>query len=637
MADPNTQIILSAVDRTRQAFDSVNSNFGKMNEIISKVKTTLSVLIAGDAIGHFASSAIEASGEILKFSTILGTSTEGLTALQYAISKTANITKEELNDSLADMRERISEATTGTGDAADALKRLGLDAKALNKLPLEEQFFAIADAMKAVKNQGDQIFTIRQLISDSATPLLDSLNQGSDSLRNFTKEAHEMGVVIDEDSTKKIRDFKKEMDTLKSVADNLGITLVSGVIPYITKFLELIESGVKHIKSFSVAIGLVDENLQALTKKELVDRIDEINKKIAEAQKFVARGGIVGASSGLGIEKLKKDLQELQKELDSRPLEIQITKGQAGIKRVDPLDGYKINPMEIAEETKQLQAAADKIFEYSKSAADRYQEQLKAIHEALISGYLTGGEETAQKAIDKATKEFMESQKKQADEFQKLWGSTIDRFASGMGDAVANVISKQMTAKEALRSVLADITKSVISSLVEIFVKQQIIAKASEALGLTSIATTAAEAGVASAAWAAPAALASLATLGTNSVPASVALGSTVAFSKALSMTGALGISDGGLDFVKNHGTYILEKGEGVIKRQDNEKIPALLNKLNSGVGGQNVNFNVTIQALDTQNAVDVFNSAISNSESTIVSLIQKAYERRGATGGPLR
>ena len=66
---------------------------------------------------------------------------------------------------------------------------------------------------------------------------------------------------------------------------------------------------------------------------------------------------------------------------------------------------------------------------------------------------------------------------------------------------------------------------------------------------------------------------------------------------------------------------YLLEKGERVIPKKENK--PAMM-------GGS---VNITIQAIDTQNAAQV----IMQNEPQIIDMIQRAYDSRGKDGGPVR
>jgi hypothetical protein len=82
-----------------------------------------------------------------------------------------------------------------------------------------------------------------------------------------------------------------------------------------------------------------------------------------------------------------------------------------------------------------------------------------------------------------------------------------------------------------------------------------------------------------------------------------------------------------GLDFVPSTGTFLLERGERVVKKEDNKKLSEAIDRGNLGGGDLTVNFN--INALDARAATDYI---ISN-QNIIISIIQNAYTERGRAG----
>lgn len=87
----------------------------------------------------------------------IGTTTESLSALRYAASEMANVNEGTFDMSLRRMTRRISEAADGSGAAKNAIEMLGLSARDLTLLPVEEQFLQVADAIKGADSQGKRL------------------------------------------------------------------------------------------------------------------------------------------------------------------------------------------------------------------------------------------------------------------------------------------------------------------------------------------------------------------------------------------------------------------------------------------------------------------------------------------------
>lgn len=133
--------------------------------------------------------------QLAKTSDRLGIATEELQALQFAAEQTG-VESRTLEMGLQRMTRRISEAAKGSGEAKDAIKELGLDAKNLSQLPLEQQFTSIAGAMEGVSNQGDKVRLAMRLFDSEGVALINTLDAGEEGLQGFADEAERLGLSL---------------------------------------------------------------------------------------------------------------------------------------------------------------------------------------------------------------------------------------------------------------------------------------------------------------------------------------------------------------------------------------------------------------------------------------------------------
>ena len=209
--------------------------------------------------------------------------------------------------------------------------------------------------------------------------------------------------------------------------------------------------------------------------------------------------------------------------------------------------------------------------------------------------------------------------------WQQTWDSAFQTFSGGVGDAFANAIVDQESLGDALQSTMRAVAKQVISSLIQIGIQRAIQAAVGKGEMLASTAAGVASAGTLTAAYAPAALAANIASFGGAALAAAstapIAASSQIA---ALASTKLSGIAHDGLDYVPQTGTYLLEKGERVVKKEDNQALMS---------GGMGNTYNFTIQALDTQSGIDF----IMKNESAIVDMVQQRYDQRGESGGPMR
>ncbi|GAA4652395.1 hypothetical protein GCM10023116_46790 [Kistimonas scapharcae] len=186
----------------RKELDKATATTKNWSEKVSASVGTAATAIAGlgvtAATGLAALYTVTAQGidQQTKFADRIGITTEALAGLQHA-GELTGVSADRMQDSLQGMVERISEAKEGTGEAAEALERLGLSAQALNQLAPEEQFMVIADAMQQLENRSDQVRTAIQLFEGEGAALLNTLDAGSEGIAAMMREAELLGVALD--------------------------------------------------------------------------------------------------------------------------------------------------------------------------------------------------------------------------------------------------------------------------------------------------------------------------------------------------------------------------------------------------------------------------------------------------------
>ncbi len=113
-----------------------------------------------------------------KFSDRIGVTTQALTEMRYA-ANLSGLQSNALDMSLQRMTRRIAEATKGAGEAAPALKQLGLDAQQLGKMTPDQQLNAVADALIKVQNQSERIRLAFKMFDSEGVGMLKLLENGS--------------------------------------------------------------------------------------------------------------------------------------------------------------------------------------------------------------------------------------------------------------------------------------------------------------------------------------------------------------------------------------------------------------------------------------------------------------------------
>jgi hypothetical protein len=141
--------------------------------------------------------AMELAGSLADASANIGINVESLQALQ-AQHKRNGVSNEELTKALEKTKTAVISAAEGDVKAEAALKKLGLASADLIKLPLAEQYAAIAKGAAGAKNSNEAFSAVADLLGAKVGPrLMGSLKElGEVGLPGVTKGAQEAGQVM---------------------------------------------------------------------------------------------------------------------------------------------------------------------------------------------------------------------------------------------------------------------------------------------------------------------------------------------------------------------------------------------------------------------------------------------------------
>lgn len=279
---------------------------------------------------------------------------------------------------------------------------------------------------------------------------------------------------------------------------------------------------------------------------------------------------------------------------------------------------------ETAEEYGEVQAKVAQKFLESQESAEQYGQRLADLARLAYPEATESAEEFGERMAEQS-KKFLEDNKTFAQEYSDVWGNAAAGFSSNIGRSVADAILEQKKFSDLLKTSVRSMAREVIGAFISIAARRAVDFALGEFFKTASTVSSVAAGTATALAWAPAAAAVSLATAGANSVPAAAGVSSTFALSTGLALSG---IAHDGLDYVPNTGTFLLERGERVVKKEDNKRLENFLN--GAGAGSINISFNVT--GADAPRAADIVRSQ----RGQIISIIQSAYDERGRRGGPV-
>ena len=273
----------TAIDSTE--FDDLNrklklaqrsvQNFASEAQGVAQAVGAPFVAVAG-AVGFSLQSAVtgfaQAGDGLDKMSARLGISAVKLQEWSFAATH-AGAAPEDLEDALKDLSEKIAEVAGGdTGDAAQLFSALGISVKdASGKIrPASDIFEEVADAIQRNEDPALRTKMAMVLMGDSGRKLIPMLSGGAQGLDDMAKQAHDLGLVMNEDAVAAAAKMTDHMDDMKAsvtaVGHEIGYRLSPIVISMSDRFRDLAaankgalgERVEKVAGSFADAIGKID-------------------------------------------------------------------------------------------------------------------------------------------------------------------------------------------------------------------------------------------------------------------------------------------------------------------------------------------------------------------------------------------
>jgi len=418
-------------------------------------------------------------------SSKIGTTAGSLARLQFAAEQTG-VSAETMNMAMQRFTRRAAEAARGTGEAKGALKELNLNAAELIKMPLEDQVLALSKSFDKVGTSADKVRLAMKLFDSEGVALVNTLGAGSDGLQAMFNDAEALGLVLSEDAVDGVEAANDSMNRLKTLFVGFSRQAFAAFAPAINEIAKsLTELGLK------AADGNV-ANVGQVIAKSLIGGLVAV---IEVMQGFMnAMAEIANQISSIYR---KFFPTEATKELEAQLEAVEKKAQKAGITLTNSFEGYRDRLSEankeifdeyqsLKEQLASLDETQAKTFDFSelinklKSFGVAIEENLKKPVEDVdqaIQGSTVFGKQTWLDKVIYSVATFSErfqtafhNVKDSLFDFdadmQSVASSAIGTITSGFTDAI--------TGAKSFADAMKSMAKSVVDSLIKMFVQYQI-------------------------------------------------------------------------------------------------------------------------------------------------------------------
>lgn len=418
MASNRAQILISAVDQTKTAFDSIKRGLGGLTDTaksVNGVLANLGVAVSVAGLTAMVKSAINTGDALDEMSQRVGVSVETLSVWKPAAEQ-SGISGESFEKGLRKLSTTMLEAATGSEDAARNFAAVGVEFKNQDGTlrATDQVLLDLAERFKAMPDGAEKTALAVQLFGKSGAELIPFLNQGRDGINELAAEMQALGVQMSSETAAQAGNFNDALDKLHLATQSIGNQIITSLLPALN----------------DMAGGMVESAKQGGTLRAILDGVVLVLKTLAlgaatVGKAFVALGEAIGAGVAAAVEALKgntegakaiiadlkgnlvKRLDELASFRDSlfdpKPIEVKAPKIQADPELLQRLTKPKPVQDTTGAQTALMKAQLDAEFALLKDGLTRQQTALDAaLEDRLVSvrGYYSQKTAIEQREVD---------------------------------------------------------------------------------------------------------------------------------------------------------------------------------------------------------------------------------------------
>lgn len=376
MASNRAQILISAVDQTKAAFDSIKRGLGGLTDTaksVNGVLANLGVAVSVAGLTAMVKSAIDTGDALDEMSQRVGVSVETLSVWKPAAEQ-SGVSGESFEKGLRKLSTTMLEAATGSEDAARGFSAVGVEFKNQDGTlrATDQVLLDLAERFKAMPDGAEKTALAVQLFGKSGAELIPFLNQGRDGINELAAEMQALGVQMSSETAAQAGNFNDALDKLKLATTSIGNQIIASLLPALN----------------DMAGGMVESAKQGGTLRVILDGVVLVLKTLAlgaatVGKAFVALGEAIGAGVAAAVEALKGNT-------DGAKAIIADLKGNL-VKRLDELASFRdslFDPKPIEVKAPKIQADPELLQRLTKPKASKPAQDTTGAQTTLMKAQL---------------------------------------------------------------------------------------------------------------------------------------------------------------------------------------------------------------------------------------------------------
>ncbi|RME67253.1 MAG: phage tail tape measure protein, partial [Alphaproteobacteria bacterium] len=200
-------------------------------------------------------SSIDANAKLAKS---LGTTVRSMQTMRLAATY-SGVEVSQLESTVKDFTRRLSQAADRGGPVADALKRIGLSAKDLMALPLDERVAQVTDALRKYVPAAQRAAVAGAIFGEEGA--IAALRLDPETIRRAAQETEEFGVALSDVDAAKVEAANDAMARISLAMRGLGNRIAVDIAPRIERVADAIAQAFKRGGGLDLAVRFLIDNM----------------------------------------------------------------------------------------------------------------------------------------------------------------------------------------------------------------------------------------------------------------------------------------------------------------------------------------------------------------------------------------
>jgi hypothetical protein len=186
----------------------------------------------------------DAGDEVQKMALRTGFGTEALSELRHA----ANLSGTSLagfETGVKRMARFVDDANEGLSTSTRTMEQLGLTAEDIEGLSPEETFNKFAQSIASLEDPLARANAAQEVFGRAGTTMLPMFAEGAEGMAKMRQEAHDLGVVFDEDAANSAAEFKDNLTRLQGAFQGLMNQVAQALLPVLDPLIQAFTELVK--------------------------------------------------------------------------------------------------------------------------------------------------------------------------------------------------------------------------------------------------------------------------------------------------------------------------------------------------------------------------------------------------------